>query len=256
MKSILLDIRRNVFSPISIVSVILSLLMLSEKLISIEVNYYSYGDLISYCFLFTPFIVFAPIISSVVGSGIICDDIQSGCIKSILIRMSKEKYAVCKFISGICSGGLVMGIASAVLMGIIMLIGIPIGMDYNSTLNGPFDGTAFESIQYLSDGLYVILMTIILSFIFGAVWTAVGMAFSVYVHQKYLAIAFPLVLYYLLNMLSLKVEGLLKFAPMYTIVPGTTVINSIAFIFIEQIVFLIFIYSVYFIGIEMKMKNV
>ena len=256
MKNILLDIKKNVFTPTAILSVLLALLMFSEKLVNIEIGYYSYGDLISYCYLFTPFIVFAPIISSATGSSTVCDDIKNGYIKYMLIRMSKENYTINKFISGIFSGGIVMAFSSSVLAIIILILGVPIGKDYNSTLNGPFDGTAFESIQYLSGGLIVIIVTIVLSFIFGAIWSGVGIAFSVYTSNKYLAIVFPLILYYSMNMLFLKFDVLLKFSPWYTIIPGTTSIKNLSFIFTEQLFFLLIIFFAYYLGAEVKLKNV
>lgn len=253
--NIMLDIEKNIFSVTALMSIIIALLIFIQKIIDSGIGNYSYGNLISYYFLFTPFLNFAPIFVSVVSSAGICDDIKDGYIKSILLRQSRKKYAINKFISCTVSGGCVLAFAVIILMIIVIICGFPDEKN-NNLWGGPFDKVAFESIQYVGGGLLTILTVIILSFIFGMVWSGVGLAFSVFIPNKYLTIAFPLMVYYAINMLLNEFQELIKFTPANTIVPGTLLVPSIGFILTEQLIAFFIITVIYFLGIKRRLKNV
>ena len=260
-KSIIMDIKYNVFSLSSLIGIIFSFALFSKEIImaindgSFSGYRYPYVSLVDGSFNYTAFMVFAPILASSVASMNLCHDLQSGYIKNILFKQDKKSYAGSRFIVCTLSGGLVMSIITAILMVIILIVGRPVYQP-DALDSGTFNSTAFESIQFIGGGTFLAFVVIILSFIFGGLWAAVGLTFSVYKPNKYLAVAFPLLLYYAINFTFGKFEILDKFRPMHMLVPGTALVPSIGFILAEQLIFYLLVLCIYSIGIQWRLKNV
>lgn len=264
MKSCLIQIKNNLFSFITLGVVILSLIMFYDRLNMYPAGEIGYTTFISYSFIYNTFMVYSPIAVSLIASTNFCDHFNSGIIRSILIRQSKKKYLLEQYIVSTLTGGMLFSFIVAIVMIVILIIGVPF---YKPTeplfyvgdeavfAQGAFDLTAFNDIQYIWGGAFVSLVVVLLAFVFGAIWANIGLIFSVFIPNKDITIAFPLLLYTLMNNV-LHSTGLAKYSPVNTIVPAMTSIESTSFIIIEQLVVFAIITIIYIIAMNRRLKNV
>lgn len=58
------------------------------------------------------------------------------------------------------------------------------------------DEGIFANIQFIWGGLLVVFLLLLLSFLFGAVWSNIGLCISAFIPNKYIALATPFALYF------------------------------------------------------------
>lgn len=132
----------------------------------------------------------APIIAIIPYSYSLCDDMNSGYVKSISIRIPCDKYTNVKIITTGLSGGLVF-LISYIILFIIFWVVDPSpsvkAFHFVGELRGLYDHSR----------LLLCIYFIINSFIFGFVYSIFAMGVSTITRNCYLGYTVPVVLYYL-----------------------------------------------------------
>ena len=149
---------------------------------------------------FTPFAAIFPVLGY---SVVFCEEYNSGYLKMITSRMSWKKYGVVRIITVGITGGMII----AVPFMMVCIIGYVCGV-HGMPQNGMFAGT---DIQYLIENYgdaYILTGKVILGFLFGTMWALVGLGFSVWFCNRYVALIVPFILYEVMWILLYKVPYL------------------------------------------------
>lgn len=167
------------------------------------------------------FTIFAPILAAFPYTARFCEEYESGYVKSILTRGRPVKYLLGKFTANGVAGGFALSVPLAVFVGFAIAIGEPYRRaDVPDGWATVFEKTIFEKTQFAWGGIAVLLIVVVLAFLSGAVWANVGLCLSAFVQNKYLAVGFPLVLYYGVTVILVGTK-IFGFSPMNLIYPTT-----------------------------------
>lgn len=139
---------------------------------------------------FTPF---AAIFPGLAYASVFCEEYSSGYLKMIYSRMSSEKFGLIRIVTVALSGGTMLAIPFIIVLSIAYCLGIP-GIPTGSD-EGLMAGTALAFYIENYGEWYIFLWKVILGFLFGCIWALVGLAFAVWIPNKYVALIAPFVLY-------------------------------------------------------------
>ena len=139
---------------------------------------------------FTPF---AAIFPGLAYASVFCEEYSSGYIKMIYSRMLPRKFALTRIVTVALSGGTMLAIPFIIVLGIAYCFGIP-GIPAG-TDDGFMAGTALVFYIESYGEWYIFLWKVILGFLFGCIWALAGLAFAVWIPNKYVALVAPFVLY-------------------------------------------------------------
>ena len=139
---------------------------------------------------FTPF---AAIFPGLAYSAVFCEEYSSGYLKMIYSRMLPRKFAFTRIVTVALSGGMMLTIPFIIVLSIAYCCGIP-GIPAGSD-EGLMAGTAMVFYIENYGEWYIFLWKVILGFLFGCIWALVGLAFAVWLPNKYVALIAPFVLY-------------------------------------------------------------
>ncbi len=170
--------------------------------------------------------LFAPILAVLPAATFFCDDYNSGYLKSILIRVEKRRYIRETLLCSSVAGGLAI-FFPCFLSGLFYLVNGKLTSLENLNRWGyctAFDETVYANMQYIWGGLLLAFMLMVLAFLFGAIWSNVGLLVSVLFPNKYLALAAPFALYFSLHLIFYRIEFLLVLSPVNMLMPNTTFI--------------------------------
>lgn len=136
---------------------------------------------------------FAGVFPALAYASIFCEEYQSGYIRMIFARMRPVKFGILRMISVALSGGTMLAIPIGISFIIALncgIPGIPQGCD-QSLLDKS------EMLSYLEKyGDWSIAVgRVMLAFLFGCAWALVGLAFAVWISNRYVALIAPFVLY-------------------------------------------------------------
>ena len=129
------------------------------------------------------------------------NDYRSDYYRSSVLRSGKLNYTLSKFLSCVITGGitLFMGVALFVL---ILSFRFPLIAEDSSylVLYSDFADTQFPGLL-LKDGNYIGFFGVysLLAFLFGALWSAVGICVSAFITDRYVASFSPYVIWYTLS---------------------------------------------------------
>lgn len=235
MKRILLELKRYIISPIFAVAVLAALAIMVypnfDSLKAIFINPLSYLYYISRVHAFGTFDLFAPVIAAAPCSAAFYNDFGSGYCKFILPRTSRIKYLLSKIFTCGITGGLAVFLPNFVFF--IFLFAF--GKEHSSDIN-LLQGSVLGNIEHTNNGLNVMVILLLLSFLFGIAWSLIGLAVSAFIPNKYVALVAPFMIYFALSTaLSLTDESLV-FSPINMLYPNYSKIPSIAFCFIYQLI--------------------
>lgn len=167
------------------------------------------------------FTIFAPILAAFPYTSKFCEEYESGYIKSILTRERPVRYLLTRFLANGVAGGLALTLPLALFICFSLATGIPYSTnDVPEGFATVYERTIFEQSQFLWGGIAVLLIFLLLAFLSGAVWANVGLCLSAFVRNKYLAVGFPLVLYYGITVILVGTD-IFGFSPMNLIYPTT-----------------------------------
>ena len=138
---------------------------------------------------FTPFAAIFPLIPYATS---FVDDLQSGYIKSILMRTGIKRYSRMRMMSVALSGGLTIFLPFFMIFAIITIIGIPTTSDNVSEV---FLNLIWSPYVTVGGGILVMAAKLVLAFLFGAVWALFGLLMSTIVSNRYVTIIAPFVIY-------------------------------------------------------------
>ena len=139
---------------------------------------------------FTPF---AAIFPGLAYASAFCEEYSSGYIKMIYSRMLLRKFALTRIVTVALSGGTMLAIPFIIVLSIAYCFGIP-GIPTGSD-EGLMAGTALMFYIENYGEWYIFLWKVILGFLFGCIWALAGLAFAVWLPNKYVALIAPFVLY-------------------------------------------------------------
>jgi hypothetical protein len=139
---------------------------------------------------FTPF---AAIFPGLAYASAFCEEYSSGYLKMICSRISPKKFGITRIVTTALSGGVMLMIPFMIAMCIVYCCGVP-GVPKGSD-EGLMAGTALVFYIENYGEWYVFIWKVALGFLFGCVWALVGLAFAVWIPNKYVALIAPFVLY-------------------------------------------------------------
>ena len=148
-------------------------------------------------------------------------------------RVGYRAYSLSKIASVSISGGLalVMGVLVASIV-FYVFYGVP-----NASL-GNLDETALKSIwrnAYLSWNSWpYMIMQFFQCFLFGAVWSCVGLAVSAFIPNQFVAVSSPFILYYTLNYIT-QMIGYASISPYHMFVTDFSTASQAAIYYLVQL---------------------
>ena len=138
------------------------------------------------------FTVFLPVFPVLGYASNFCKEYESGYYRMILSRMISQKYAQVRIISVSLSGGAIVAIPYLLLCLAAVHSGVP-EITSNALRVDP-DIEMVVIAQTYGVGVMV-AVKVLLGFLFGAAWALVGLAFAVWMPNKYVSLIAPFVLY-------------------------------------------------------------
>ena len=181
------------------------------------------------------FDLFAPILAVLPASTLFCGDYNSGYIKAILIRADRKQYIRETVLCSTIAGGLGVFLPSLITSILFIISGKSLSaanlMPGETTL---LDGTIFERVQFVWGGGLVVVILLALAFLFGAVWSNVGLCVSAFSPNRYLALSAPFAIYFGLHLFCYRVDSLLMFSPVNMLMPFVDFLPNISYLFIYQ----------------------
>lgn len=203
------------------------------------------------------FDLFAPILAVLPAATIFCDDYNSGYIKPILSRTSRKRYLAENILCSSLAGGLAIFIPSLISCVFFMMIGEPyLAENIRDGFVTLFEGSVFEKIQFIGGGVLVVVILLVLAFIFGAVWSNVGLCISIFYPNRYIALAAPFVLYFFLFLFCYRINVLLVLSPVNMLMPDLNTLPGLWYPFVYQAVWLIVTLWLLFTGAKRRLNDV
>ena len=139
---------------------------------------------------FTPF---AAIFPGLAYASVFCEECATGYLKMIFLRVPPEKFCLVRIVTVAFSGGTMLAIPFIIVLSIAYSFGIP-GIPMGSD-KGLMAGTALAYYIENYGEWYIFLWKVLLGFLFGCIWALAGLAFAVWIPNKYVALIAPFVLY-------------------------------------------------------------
>lgn len=136
---------------------------------------------------------FAAVFPSLAYASAFCEEYNSGYLKMIFSRISSKKFGIIRIITVALSGGVMVAVPILVSCGMAYYFGIP-GIPGGND-EGMLDGMMMRSYIENYGDWYVFVWKVILGFLFGCMWALAGLAFAVWIPNKYVSLIAPFVLY-------------------------------------------------------------
>lgn len=239
-KSLRSRLIKSVFSPGMLVSILVGLWFLTwsrvANLISYNAKYnvaLTFRDMgaiflddIAVSHSLSGYDLFAPILAVLPAATLFCEDYNSGFLKSILSRVEKRRYIRETLLCSSIAGGLAI-LIPCFLSGLFYLMNgrlVTVENQFMRNYTTVFDETVYAQMQYIWGGLLLALLLMVLAFLFGAIWSNLGLLVSAVFPNKYLALAAPFALYFSIHLILYRLEALLVFSPVNMLMPDTTFI--------------------------------
>ncbi len=203
------------------------------------------------------FDLFAPILAVLPSSTLFCDDYTSGYLKSIISRIDPKRYAKETVICSSISGGLAVFLPSLITSLFYLANGnlnkrelLPEG--YVTFL----DESVFSGIQFVGGGLLVMVLWLVLAFLFGALWSNVGLCLSTFFPNRYFTLASPFILYFAMHLIFYRVGFLLFLSPVNMLIPVVTFIRHLLYPFLYQFILTLGIVACFSRKVARRIENV
>lgn len=267
--SLSIRLRAAIFSPAMLISVLLGLILLLKFHISNYIWYYiKYGAInfsdIGSTFLNEIFVtdatsgfgLFAPILAVLPATTLFCDDYNSGYIKPILSRIEKKRYIKETVFCSTIAGGLAVFVPTFLTDFLMVICFKPNTLENNLGYQTFLDEGIFANIQFIWGGLLVVFLLLLLSFLFGAVWSNIGLCISAFIPNKYVALATPFALYFSLHLILYKTGSLLLFSPVNMLTAFSDFLPCLPYPFIYQGILLTAATCIFWWGVKRRLKDV
>ncbi len=234
---------KRIFSrPLLYVSFIVGVLLINRPLLEAffePVDSASITQILSVPLALSSFSPFAAIFCALPFADSFCEDFNSGYIRSVVSRTGVKKYALTRCLSVALSGGLVMaGIITVTIIHCGILADSP---DTPESISFMRNSIWMRSgIIFVMNGIPYLLLRVLFGFLFGCVWSLIGLLISTVLTNKYVTYIAPFILYQMLWFLLNET----MWNPVYMLRGDSNFIPSIAFVIVYQMVLiLILIFS-------------
>jgi hypothetical protein len=149
--------------------------------------------------------------------------------------IKKNNYFYSKYLGTGVSGGLIL-LLSVICLGIICILFFP-ALNSNGVSNPVLANGLFSPVYPIGNGIPFILIQALLAFLFGFLWSTIGLTLSFIIPNKYFCVGFTLILYYILNYI-MRLNNIMFLSPREMLIPDSILNYSLLYIFIVQISFL------------------
>ena len=102
----------------------------------------------------------------------------------------------------------------------------------------------------------MVILLLVLAFLFGAVWSNVGLCISAFIPNRYIALAAPFALYFVTHLIFYRIGFLLVLSPVNMLMPATTFIPNISYPFIYQAVLFVVVVLIFDRSIRGRLNDV
>lgn len=191
------DLKSAVFNYSMLAALLLVLILLFRTMLG-DANANTEADYLEYILApmatsgFTPFAVLFPLLPYSVR---FADEYNSGYLRFSVMRFGKNRYIFSKIISTGISGGLTIAIPFAIVFLYAMFThSAPTATSYSDF----YSGTVWEAFIINGVPVCVVLYKLLLAFLFGCVWSIVGLMISQLLPNRYATIIIAFVIYQLL----------------------------------------------------------
>ncbi len=231
------EIKRMFSRPLLYVSFIVGVLLINRPLLVTMFEPSGSGSISQYLsmpFALSSFSPFAAIFCAVPFADSFCDDFNSGYIRSVVSRAGVKRYALLRCLAVALSGGLVMaGIIAVTILHCGILADVP---DTPETVAFMRNSIWMRSgIIFVMNGIPYLLLRVLFGFLFGCVWSLIGLFTSTILTNKYVTYIAPFVLYQMLwFVLSDSMWN-----PVYMFRGDSDFIPSISFVLVYQLVLIL-----------------
>lgn len=149
------------------------------------------------------FTLFLPVFPVLGYASRFCGEYESGYYRLILARLKPQKFAGVRITSVALSGGVIVALPYLIICLAAVVLKAPELSDMNS-LGLDASGVNVlripEDIEMAKIGMtygigVMVALKVLLGFLFGAAWALVGLAFAVWMPNRYVALIAPFVLY-------------------------------------------------------------
>lgn len=199
------DIRRGIFNTGWCLSVIVLTFLLYRPL----KGCFGYKgtvhvlELATYPMALSGFTLFAAVFPVMGYSCSFYQDFTSGYLYDILSRMSLKKYGWMRILSAGISGGLSIAVPFTVIFTVCYMVG------KKGSLDGRlYDGTNVGLFVEKYGTVCTLAAKVVLGFLFGMMWALVGIALSMFIVNKYVALIGPFIFYQFMWIVLYKVPVL------------------------------------------------
>lgn len=270
--SLIKRLKTSIFSPAMLISVFIGIWFLTWSRIANRISYNAtYGTSLTFRDIGDIFIndiaishslsgydLFAPILAVLPAATLFCEDYNSGYIKSILSRSEKSRYIRETLLCSSIAGGFAIFLP-CFISGLFYLVNGKMNTLDNMSrwgISTSFDETVYAQMQYTWGGLLLALMLMVLAFLFGAVWSDVGLLVSVIFPNKYLALAAPFALYFSVHLIFYRLGTLLVLSPVNMLMPNTSFIPFTLYPLLYEILLLGIICILFSVLVKRRLWNV
>lgn len=240
---ILRDLKRALFSVGMLLSVIIGLILLFEPVLHdflASLKYGVSGDYINFFFsslALGGYLIFTPLMTVLPATITFCDELNTGYVKYILVRKKQNRYILSRMTANALAGG----IATALPLLLLAVLMLPVTGPYTierleSGSFSPLHQTIFADIELVWGGYLCVLVIVLLGFVFGVVWSTLGLGISALIPNRYVALCAPFILFFALH-IGCNALGLYEFTPANTILPD--ILPSFWFLAVYQLVLLV-----------------
>lgn len=203
LKAFLTEFKRCIFSPsFAIMTVIAALGYLISSIDEMRYAWNYSGADVLYFWDIAQNIGYFTSISILCCTALNCtsflNDYHSNYYRSCVLRSGKLNYTLSKYLSCVIAGGITLALGLVIFI-LILRIKFPLIAENSSYLEMYIRSS--DSIftgKLLKDGNYIEFFAVytLLAFLFGALWSAVGICMSAFIADKYVASFSPYIIWY------------------------------------------------------------
>ncbi len=203
------DLKRRVFSPSFIMMTLIAaasyFISCAEELKHVWNNAHTdilYLHMIAYDLGFLS--TLAVLCCTALNCTAFLNDYQSSFYRGCILRSGKRRYTAAKFLSCVVTGGLILALGLVIFV-LILRLRFPLANPDGSVAESAQHSTALIC-RIITDGHYVgwFAALALLSFLYGEMWSAVGLCVSAFIPDKYAASFSPFII---MNFLELFLKG-------------------------------------------------
>lgn len=251
MKLLKADIRRIFGSPKFYISLCLGLTVFLRPLLP-AVMHPSQGTLMQFLsgpLAISDFTPFAVLFCVLPFADSFCEDYLSGLVKFSVLRTGIKKYAAQRCLSVALSGGVLM---AATMLVAILLCAVLANQPETAESAAFLGRTIWAKMDLILryHGVFHYALRIFLAFLFGCLWSLVGLLTSVLITNRYVTYVAPFVLYQVLWFLLAETA----FNPVYMLRGDSDFLPSLWFVLIHQLSLILVCSALSYWGIRKKVQ--